>query len=282
MALRPRPAPVRASAPALSCRGIDVRFGGLVANHDVDLDVANGELVGLIGTNGAGKSTLMNAIGGYVAVDKGRIAIFGQDVTGVPPHERARLGVGRIFQDARLFGALTVRECVMVALEARQRSEFLPSLLGLAPSVRSEHTKRVVASEVIDVTGLGRFADTVVGELSTGTRRIVELAGLIAGGNRLLLLDEPTSGVAQREVEAFATVVAEVRRYLDASILLIEHDMPLVMSLCDRVVCMTAGQVIAEGSPEQIRHDPTVVAAYLGTDERAIARSDLIDRVSGG
>jgi ABC-type branched-subunit amino acid transport system ATPase component len=262
--------------PVLSCLEVSVRFGGLVANRDVSLDVAQGETVGLIGTNGAGKSTLMNAVGGYVPVASGRIEVFGLDVTTWPAHARAELGMGRVFQDARLFGELTVHECVMVALEARQRSELLPSLLGLPPAVRAEAVKRSVADDVTELCGLGRYANVFVAELSTGTRRICEVALMLAGGSRLLMLDEPTAGIAQREVEAFGAVIVDVRRQLDASVLLIEHDIPLVMSLCDRIVCMTAGEVIASGSPEQIRNDPNVIAAYLGTDERAIRRSDMV------
>lgn len=262
--------------PAIACSGVVVRFGGLVAVDAVDLCIEQGELVGLIGTNGAGKSTLMNAIGGYVPTASGKIEVLGRDVTRRAAHERARLGVGRVFQDARLFGELTVRECVMVALEARARSEFIPSLLGLPPALRVERAKRAAADDLITLTGLGRYADTAIAELSTGTRRIVELASLIAGGSRLLLLDEPTGGVAQREVEAFGGVLQDVRQQLDATILLIEHDMPLVMALSSRIVCMTAGHVIAEGPPDLIRNDPRVIAAYLGTDERAIERSDAL------
>jgi len=272
----PRGAAAPAETPALACRGVQVRFGGLVANQDVDLVVAQGETVGLIGTNGAGKSTLMNAVGGYLPTSGGTVEVFGVDVTGWAAHDRARLGIGRVFQDARLYGELTVRECVLVAMEARQRSELVPCLLGLPPAVHSERIKRAVTSDLLHLTGLDRYADAFVAELSTGTRRIAELACLIAGGSRLLLLDEPTGGVAQREVEAFGTVIKQVQEQLEASILLIEHDMPLVMSLSDRIVCMSSGAVIAEGSPEQIRHNPDVIAAYLGTDERAIERSDAL------
>jgi ABC-type branched-subunit amino acid transport system ATPase component len=194
-------------------------------------------------------------------------------VTALPPHDRAALGVGRVFQDARLFGDLTVRETVMVALEAHERSEVLPSILGLPPSVRSERHKRVAADAAIDFLGLGDHADAFLSDLSTGTRRVVELTCLLAQGARLLLLDEPTAGLAQRETEAFAPLITQVRAELDATIVIIEHDMPLVMSLSDRIYCLAAGQHLAEGTPDEIRRDPLVVASYLGTDERAIARS---------
>jgi ABC-type branched-subunit amino acid transport system ATPase component len=262
------------TTPVLRTEALCVAFGGLQANRDVSIEVRPGEVVGLIGTNGAGKSTLMNAIGGFAPTASGRVEIFGQDVTTWSPHERADLGVGRVFQDARLYPELTVRECISVALEARRRSEFVPSLLGLASARRVELRTRREADELILALGLGRYAVTRVAELSTGTRRIVELASLAASQARLLMLDEPTAGVAQRETEAFGPLLRTLQQALGASILLIEHDMPLVMSLSDRIYCLQAGEVIAEGAPDDVRNDPLVVASYLGTDERAIQRSD--------
>jgi ABC-type branched-subunit amino acid transport system ATPase component/ABC-type branched-subunit amino acid transport system permease subunit len=259
--------------PILSCCQVDVRFGGVHANRSIDLEVPSGQVVGLIGTNGAGKSTLLNAIAGAVPLNGGAVSMFGVDVTGWPVYARADLGVGRIFQDARLFEQLTAHECVLVALEARRRSEVLPSLLGLPPARLEERTKRAVADELIDLFGLGPHAHLMASELSTGMRRILELASLIASGGTLLLLDEPTAGVAQREVEAFAAVIQAVQRALGATLVIIEHDMPLVMGLCDRIVCLSAGEVIADGAPKEIRTDPAVIASYLGTDDHAIARS---------
>jgi ABC-type branched-subunit amino acid transport system ATPase component/ABC-type branched-subunit amino acid transport system permease subunit len=272
------PAPGRAvelppRTPVLVVAGITVRFGGRVALDNVSIDASPGEVVGLIGSNGAGKSTLMNVISGFVPARQGTVDIFGRDVTRYAPHERAALGVGRVFQDARLFGDLTVRETVMVALEAHERSELVPSLLALPPSVAAERRKRSQADAAIEFLGLGRFADAFLSDLSTGTRRIVELTCLLAQGAQLLLLDEPTAGLAQRETEAFAPLISQVRGELDATIVIIEHDMPLVMSISDRVYCLAAGQQLAEGTPDEIRHDPLVVSAYLGADERAIARS---------
>jgi len=256
---------------------VSVRFGGLAALSDVSIRASAGEVVGLIGSNGAGKSTLMNVISGFQPTTRGAVRLWDHDVTALAPYERARLGVGRVFQDARLFGDLTVRETVMVALEAHERSELIPSLLGYPPSRRLERRRAAEAAQCIDFLGLGRYADAFVSNLSTGTRRIVELCCLVARGSKLLLLDEPTAGVAQRETEAFGPLIRRIRAELGATVLIIEHDMPLVLSMSDRVYCLDAGRVIAEGEPEDVRNDPSVVAAYLGTDERAIARSGAVE-----
>jgi ABC-type branched-subunit amino acid transport system ATPase component len=249
-----------------------VRFGGNTAVNDVSIEVADGEVVGLIGTNGAGKSSLMNAIGGFVP-STGRVELFGKSVTGRSSGARARLGLGRTFQAATLFPELTVRDTVLVALEARKRTGMLTTALFWPPAIRHERARRSEADELIDFLGLGRYADSYIGDLSTGTRRIVELAGLLALDARVLCLDEPTAGVAQRETEAFGPLILELRRELGASMLVIEHDMPLIMGISDRVYCLETGAVIAEGLPDEMRNHPDVIASYLGTDERAIARS---------
>ncbi|MGH9033093.1 MAG: ABC transporter ATP-binding protein, partial [Acidimicrobiia bacterium] len=199
---------------------------------------------------------------------------------GTPAHRRARRGMGRAFQNAQIFGGLTVRETIMVALEARQRSLFVPSMLALPPSPFAERRKRSQAEEIISYLGLGRYADTLVVELSTGTRRIVELGALLALDTRLMLLDEPTAGVAQRETEAFGPLIKAIQRELGSAILIIEHDMPMVMSISDRIYCLEAGAVIAEGSPSAVRSDPLVIASYLGTDERAIQRSGATSSIA--
>ena len=260
------------SGPALVASEVTVRFGGLVATDAVSLEVGANEIVGLIGTNGAGKSTLMNAIGGYLP-STGTVQLLGDDVSGLRPAARARRGLGRTFQAATLFPELTVRETVQVALEARGRTGILTAALLIPRSNRLERAKRADAAELIDFLGLGRYADTHISELSTGTRRIVELAGLLALDARVLCLDEPTAGIAQRETEAFGPLIVEIRRELGASMLVIEHDMPLIMSISDRVYCLEAGRIIAEGAPSAVRDNPLVIASYLGTDERAIARS---------
>ena len=161
----------------------------------------------------------------------------------------------------------------MVALEARERSWLLPSMTGLPPSPGAERRKRVEAAELVDFLGLGRYADEFVSNLSTGTRRIVELGTLLAVDARVLLLDEPTGGVAQREAEAFGPLIVRIQRELGAAMLVIEHDMPLIMGISDRVYCLEAGAVIAEGPPDEVREDPRVIASYLGTNAHAIQRS---------
>jgi len=259
-------------APWLRLDDVRVRFGGINAVDGVSLAVAPGELVGIIGTNGAGKSTLMNAVSGFVPAT-GTVEVLGHDVSGLAAHRRHRVGLGRGFQAARLYPELTVRETIMVALEARERSLVVPSLTGLPPSPRAERRKRAEALALIDFVGLGDYAEQFVANLSTGTRRIVELSCLVAADAKLLLLDEPTGGVAQRETEAFGPLILSIRDELGAAMVVIEHDMPLIMGISDRVYCLEAGAVIAEGSPQVVRDDPLVVASYLGTDERAIQRS---------
>ena len=267
--------PVVAAAepgPALQTQDVSVRFGGNTAVDRVSVHVDHGELVGLIGTNGAGKSTLLNAISGFVPA-QGRVFVLGVDVTPRRAPARHARGLGRGFQGARVYPGLTVRESLMVALEARSHSRLLPSMTALPPSPRHERTKRAEADELIDYMGLKRYADHFVATLSTGTRRIVELSSLLAVNARVLLLDEPTGGVAQREAEAFGPLIKQVQAELDAAVIVIEHDMPLVMGISDRVYCLEAGAVIAEGPPEQVRGDPLVIASYLGTSEQAIGRS---------
>lgn len=261
------------SAMPLVVNDVTVRFGGRVAVDKASITVKPGEIVGLIGTNGAGKSTLMNAISGFVP-STGSIEIFGTEAHDRSAPRRSRLGIGRAFQNARLFASLSVRETLMVALEAREKSLLVPSMLSLPPSPQREKRKRKQANEIIGYLGLTRYADALMGELSTGTRRIVELGALLALDSELLLLDEPTAGVAQKETEAFGPLIESIRKELGASILIIEHDMPMVMAISDRIYCLEAGCVIAEGEPSAIRTNPAVIASYLGTDERAIARSD--------
>jgi ABC-type branched-subunit amino acid transport system ATPase component len=264
---------LNADGSALSTRGLTVRYGGIVAVDGVDFRAMPGEVIGLIGTNGAGKSTLLNAIGGFAPSD-GTVELLGRDISSLPAHRRARAGLGRTFQSATLFPELTVRETVQLALEARHTTSFWGSMLWLPPAVRAERLKRSQAAELIDFLGLGRYADRFIAELSTGTRRIVELASVLAVAPRVICLDEPTAGVAQREAEAFGPLIKRVQQELDATLVVVEHDLPMILALSDRVYCMENGAVIAEGTPHDVRNNAAVVASYLGTDDRAIQRSN--------
>ena len=224
------------------------------------------EVVALIGANGAGKSTLMNAVGGYVR-STGTLRLFDQDMRRLSVDSRAALRLGRTFQGATLFPELTVRETVQLALEARHRTHFVSTALHLPGAFRHERVQRAEAAELIDFLGLGRYADRYTSELSTGTRRIVELTCLLALDARLLCLDEPTAGVAQREAEAFGPLILRICAELTASMLVIEHDMPLAMGISDRVYCLEAGRVIAEGTPNDVIRNERVIASYLGLAE---------------
>jgi ABC-type branched-subunit amino acid transport system ATPase component/ABC-type branched-subunit amino acid transport system permease subunit len=259
--------------PLLTVNGVTVRFGGRLALDQVDLTIAPGEVLGLIGANGAGKSTLLDVVAGRRTPEFGQVLLGEADLSGLRDHERARLGFGRVFQDARLFQDLTTREVVMLACESRDRAELVPSLLALPMARRSERAKRAAADDVLDRLGLGVYADRPVTGLSTGTRRVVELACLLAQQARILLLDEPTAGLAQRESEAFIPLLVDLRAELGASVLLVEHDIPLVLALSDRVQCLSRGTTLAVGSPSEVADDPLVVADYLGTDPAAVARS---------
>ena len=273
LAAAERPERANADGSALATHGLRVTFGGVVAVNDVDFAAMPGKTIGLIGANGAGKSTLLNAIGGFVP-SHGSVELFGQDISTKSAHERARLGLGRTFQAALLFPELTVREVVELALEARARTGFWSTALFLPRATRLERTRRAEASELIDFLGLGRYADRFVAELSTGTRRIVELAALLAVAPQVICLDEPTAGVAQREAEAFGPLIKRLQSELSATLVVVEHDLPLILAITDEVYCLEAGSVIAHGPPDEMRANPLVIASYLGTDERATMRSN--------
>ncbi len=264
--------PVPGAAP-LVVEDVSIHFGGIQALAGVSLHVSPGEIVGLIGGNGAGKSTLMNCISGHADADAGTIEVFGQQVAGLPPEYRPTLSLARTFQDARLYPGLSVLETVLVALDRGSRSDTLSSLVA-APWVRlSEKGKRGSALELLTKVGLADRQDALVNELSTGMRRLLDLATVMAARPGLVLLDEPTAGIAQREVEQFAPLLRSLRDDLGCAVVIVEHDMPLLLSLCDRVYCLENGSVIAEGTPQQVRDNPLVIASYLGTDPTAVDRS---------
>jgi branched-chain amino acid transport system ATP-binding protein len=265
--------------PILAVRDVRVSFGGVVAVDDVAFDVPRGQVLGLIGPNGAGKTTLFDAICGYVATSSGKIHLAGLDITGMPPAERSRVGLGRSFQDAKLFPSLTVAETLACALERKIKTQGPVSTVFGMPWVWSAErivTKRV--DELIDLLHLGAFHDKFISELSTGSRRIVDLACVLAHEPTVLLLDEPSSGIAQRETEALGPLLRRVKDVTGCTMLLIEHDMPLVTSVADELIALETGRVIARGTPKQVTNDHRVIEAYLGTDERVVTRSGTVTR----
>jgi branched-chain amino acid transport system ATP-binding protein len=259
---------------ALQTFGVSCRFGGIRAVNDVSLSVAKGEIVGIIGSNGAGKTTLFDLISGYNDLDGGRIELAGRDITNLGTARRAARGLGRSFQDAKLWPALTVAEAIAVSLErfVEVKDPFSAALHlpGVFDS-ELETSKRV--DELIELMGLESFRTKFLRELSTGSRRIVDLACLVAHRPTVVLLDEPSSGIAQRETEALAPLLLRIRDGLGAAVLVIEHDMPLITAVADRLVAMDQGSVIAEGSSDVVLNDPQVIASYLGNSEEVIARS---------
>ena len=258
---------------ALECRGVTVRFGGLVALDAVSLHIDDGEIVGLIGANGAGKTTLMDCVSGFVSPNAGDITANGRVLAHLGPEYRAYASVGRTFQDARLYPELTVRETMLVALEKEERPTFTSALLRAPWQVASERRAEARADEALAYFGLTGYASTPIGDLPTGVRRTCALAAVVLQRPRLILLDEPTAGIPQAEVAQFGDLIRRLRDELDCAILLIEHDMGLVMGLCNRIYAMEAGRVIAEGKPRDVARDPAVVSSYLGENADTIERS---------
>ena len=264
----------RVAAPALQLQGVTRRFGGITAVDDVAMQIAQGEVVGLIGQNGAGKTTLFDLICGYQPLDGGRILLDGRDVDGSSPHHRAVQGLGRTFQGGRLFPGLTVTETVAVALEQSTAvRDPLNAAFRLPAFYDSERAVRRRVDELLGIFGLRDHADSFTSELSTGTRRIVEFACAVAHQPTVLLLDEPVAGVAQREVEQLGSLLLRIRSELGCAMVVIEHDMPLLSSISDRLVALELGECIAEGDPAQVLTDPRVISSYLGDEPGAVARS---------
>jgi ABC-type branched-subunit amino acid transport system ATPase component/MFS family permease len=274
-AVRPqRPAADGSAAPVLSVSELSVTFGGIRAVAETTFDVWPQEIVGVIGPNGAGKTTVFDAVSGFTPATAGRIFLNGRDVTTKSAAERARMGLGRSFQDARLFPELTVQETLTIAQERFLASRsVVAAALHLPMAVDSELGAARRTHELIELMGLGEYRHKFVRELSTGTRRVVDLACLVAHRPAVILLDEPTSGIAQREVEALAPVVRRLRDEMGASLVIVEHDIPFVSEVSDRLLALDQGRVIASGPPVDVLEHPDVIESYLGTTGAVIARS---------
>jgi ABC-type branched-subunit amino acid transport system ATPase component/ABC-type branched-subunit amino acid transport system permease subunit len=264
-------------ALVLEARDLSVAFGGVRAVNHVSFDLHEGEILGLIGPNGAGKTTVFDLVSGFLVPSSGSVHFQGSEVTQLSPASRGELGLGRSFQDARIFSSLTVAENIAVALERHlEIRDHLAAALCL-PDVRvvEQHIAWTV-SDLIDLLNLASYRDSFVRELSTGSRRIVDLAMALAYDPAVLLLDEPSSGISQKEAESLAPLLLRVRAETGCGMLLIEHDMPLITSVSDRLLALELGAVVAIGTPDEVIHDPRVVASYLGSDEATINRSGQV------
>ena len=254
--------------------GLVKRFGGINAVDDTGFALREGEILGLIGPNGAGKTTIFDLVSGFLTPDAGRIVLGGIDVTSWSPDRRSWLGLGRSFQDARLVPSLTVAENIAIGLERHiELRDHMASLLNLPLIVRQEEDVAWTVEDLIELMSLGAFRDKFVRELSTGSRRIVDLAMCIAHDPKVLLLDEPSSGIAQRETEALGPLLHRIQQETGCGLLVIEHDMPLITEISDRMIALELGRPIVEGSPAEVIGNARVVASYLGGDLSAINRS---------
>ncbi|MER3452574.1 MAG: hypothetical protein C4344_02515, partial [Acidimicrobiia bacterium] len=264
-----------AERPAvLEVRGLTKRFGGIRAVDDVSFDLRQGEILGLIGPNGAGKTTIFDMISGHLAADGGSVVLDGVDITGMGPDRRAALGLGRSFQDARIFPSLTVAENIAIGLERHiEVRDHLSSLLDLPAVQESEEDVAWTVDDLIELMNLGAFRNKFVAELSTGSRRIVDLAMAIAHDPKVLLLDEPSSGIAQKETEALGPLLRRIQRETGCALLVIEHDMPLITSISDEIIALELGSVVTRGTPDAVLADERVITAYLGGDMAVINRS---------
>ena len=252
----------------LETKAVTRRFGGVVAVHEVSVRVEQGRLHGMIGPNGAGKSTLFHLVTGHLRPTSGSVLFEGRDITGLPPHRRARLGIAIAFQAVRLFRGMTVLENVMVGAHSSTSTGFAEASLRLGRHRREEAAIKDRAERALERVGLTALSGRAAESLPLGQQRAVQVARALCGGPKVLLLDEPASGLRAAERERLAALLANLRAE-GLTQLLIEHDVAFVTRLAETVTVLDRGRVIAQGPPDRIRHDPLVIAAYLGQEAAA-------------
>ena len=250
----------------LETRGVAKRFGGLAAVAGLELRIGPGDLVGLIGPNGAGKTTVFNLLTGVYTPSEGQVIFAGRTVNGLKPFQVAGMGIARTFQNIRLFPALTALDNVRVAAHLRSRATLGGAVMRTRGLLKLDHELTERSLEYLDALNLAPSADSRAGDLAYGLQRRLEIARALATRPRLLLLDEPAAGMNPQEKSELMELIAEIRSRFALTVLLIEHDMKVVMGICQRIYVLDYGQVIAEGTPAEIRSNPRVIAAYLGEE----------------
>lgn len=253
----------------LEIRNISKNFGGISALTDVSFTINEGEIFGLIGPNGAGKTTMFNIITNMYAPTSGDIIFKGETITGTPPHQINQRGICRTFQNIKLFQQMTVLENVMVGRHSRSSAGVFRSVLRIPSQKREEEEIIMKAKELLDLVGLDSYIHMVAENLSYGQQRRLEIARALASDPKLLLLDEPAAGMNEKETDSLYDLIKEVQKR-GVTVLIIEHDMPLVMKICDRITVLNFGKKLAEGTPEEIQNNDTVIEAYLGTEEEDV------------